>query len=83
MHFLFLDYAIRGSAEELREEGGLPNVPVQPMGYEDAKEFMKLLSDIPNSPEVESGWVGEIKDITYKLGGQLQNGRYTFSEREI
>ena len=49
------------------------------MGYGDAEHFLKLLSDIPGSPEVPTGWAGEIKGITYRIGGTLQNSKYVMN----
>ena len=75
MWVFIADYVTRFSVEETREDGLLPNIPTQPMGYGDAKHFLKLLSDIPDSPDVPEGWAGEIKGIIYKIGGELQNQR--------
>ena len=49
------------------------------MGYGDAEHFLKLLSDIQDSPEVPTGWAGEIKGITYRIGGTLQNSKYVMN----
>ncbi|XP_072024017.1 putative N-acetylated-alpha-linked acidic dipeptidase [Amphiura filiformis] len=42
----------------------LPIVPVHPIGYDDAKEFLKLMA----GEEVESKWRGRIENITYRYG---------------
>ena len=75
-----VDYVTRLGIDEAREDHGLlPKIPTQPMGYGDAEHFLKLLSDIPGSPEVPTGWAGEIKGITYRIGGTLQNSKYVMN----
>ena len=77
---LSVDYVTRLGIDEAREDHGLlPKIPTQPMGYGDAEHFLKLLSDIPDSPEVPAEWVGEIKGITYRIGGTLQNSKYVMN----
>jgi len=57
----------------IREEGIIPNIPTQPMGYGDAEKFLKYIAE-SNSAEVPQDWIGGI-NVTYKLGGALPNNR--------
>lgn len=74
--YTYSDYTIRRTVGEVREEGVLRRIPTQPMGYEDGKEFLLLLNDIPDSTtDTLVGWKGSIEGVKYRLGGQLQGGR--------
>lgn len=61
--------------EELRNEEIIPDIPTQPVGYDDAKKFLEAL---PSSP-VEEGWQGNIIGLTYNYGGPLPNRKYVTS----
>ena len=66
------DYVYREDVDQLRKDGLIPNIPTQPMGYEDAKNFLMLLKDTDAVPKE---WEGKISGITYKIGGQLSGGQ--------
>ncbi|XP_077861865.1 N-acetylated-alpha-linked acidic dipeptidase 2-like [Saccoglossus kowalevskii] len=58
------DYAYRSQVED----APLPNIPVHPIGYDDAKMFLRELSgDI-----VPSGWAGDL-GVTYRIGPGFNN----------
>ena len=61
----------RWSKSELDQEGILPTIPCQPIGYRDAKEFMKFLT----GTKVPEGWKGGLKDIEYFIGGQFDDNQ--------
>lgn len=61
------DYMYQNDEDEVI----LPKIPVQPIGYDDAKRFLMLL----DGNDVPDGWAGEIPGITYKVGPGLTNGR--------
>ncbi|XP_072045881.1 glutamate carboxypeptidase 2-like [Amphiura filiformis] len=42
----------------------LPTIPVHPIGYDDAAEFLKLMG----GEEVDDGWKGKLEGITYRYG---------------
>ena len=48
---------------EPEEIDGLPKIPAQPIGYDDARELLEKMGglDSPNS------WKGKIKGIDYKV----------------
>ena len=46
---------------------GLPKIPAQPIGYEDAKMFLEKMAG-PASP---LSWRGKIPGIEYRLGGEM------------
>lgn len=73
--FSISDYAARESLEDLRAAKQLPDIPTQPMGYEDAQKFLMQLSQVEGSEEVKADWRGGISGITYKYGGSLKNNR--------
>lgn len=54
----------------MREEKIIPNIPTQPMGYDDAKKFLQVLV----GDEVEESWRGKL-DVTYKYGGTIPDGK--------
>ncbi len=46
---------------------GLAKIPVQPIGYDDAKMFLEKMGG-PASPE---SWRGKIEGVEYRLGGEM------------
>jgi N-acetylated-alpha-linked acidic dipeptidase len=48
---------------------GLPKIPAQPIGYDDAEELLKIMG----GEAVPEEWQGKIKGLTYKLGGVMQD----------
>jgi len=60
-----VENAYRLDAEDVKEF--LPTIPVQPIGYSDAFEILKLLG----GQEVPEEWKGQIPDLTYKIGGEF------------
>lgn len=69
---LLLDYVYREDKDQLRKDGLIPNVPTQPMGYEDAKNFLMLLD---GTNPVPKDWEGKITGLTYRVGGKISGGR--------
>ncbi|XP_071510701.1 N-acetylated-alpha-linked acidic dipeptidase 2-like [Diadema antillarum] len=53
------------------EEAELPTIPVQPIGYNDARNILEQL----DGPAVPDGWAGNIQGLEYKLGPGLTSGR--------
>ena len=53
---------------EPEEVQGLPQIPTQPIGYDDAK----VLLDKMGGDEVSPEWRGNITGITYRLGGVME-----------
>jgi N-acetylated-alpha-linked acidic dipeptidase len=49
---------------------GLPKIPSQPIGYDDAKELLKQMGGNP----VPEEWRGNITGVDYRLGGVMLNG---------
>ncbi len=47
---------------------GLPKIPAQPIGYDDAAELLKRMG----GDEVPEEWKGKIKGVTYRLGGSME-----------
>ncbi|XP_071956674.1 putative N-acetylated-alpha-linked acidic dipeptidase [Antedon mediterranea] len=56
------DYAYRHSEESIADS--LPAIPVHPIGYDDATEFLKRL----DGNEVVSEWRGNLENLTYRYG---------------
>jgi N-acetylated-alpha-linked acidic dipeptidase len=57
--------SIRGQERIAIEDAGLPTIPVQPIGWDSAKEILSRMRGTP-SPE---GWKGGI-DVSYVIGGE-------------
>lgn len=66
-----IEYAIRQTTDQVREAGVIPNIPTQPLGYEDAQKFLEAL---PSDMEVNQTWRGALP-ITYHYGGALTDGK--------
>jgi len=49
------------------EVDGLPRIPSQPMGYDDAKKILAKLG----GDEVPEAWRGGIEGVKYRLGGSM------------
>jgi len=58
-----VEHAYRMELEDIQEF--LPSIPVQPIGYTDAAEILKLLG----GSTAPSDWQGGIPNLEYKLGG--------------
>lgn len=61
------DYMFRDDEKDVT----LPQIPVQPISYNDAKEFLILLE----GKEVPEGWAGKIPGVTYRIGPGLSGNR--------
>ena len=48
---------------EPEEVDGLPKIPAQPIGYDDARELLEKMGGL-DSPK---SWKGKIKGIDYKV----------------
>ena len=46
---------------------GLPKIPAQPIGYDDAKRLLEKMAG-PPSPQ---SWRGNITGVEYRLGGEM------------
>ena len=49
------------------ENKGIPKIPSQPIGYDDAKKFLEKMAG-PASP---TSWRGKIQGVEYRLGGEM------------
>jgi len=69
--FLLTEYVNRRTVEAVRKDKLIPNIPTQPVGYEDVMKFMNELG----GDEVHEAWKGKLSNITYRYGGVLPNGK--------
>ncbi|KAG1656999.1 N-acetylated-alpha-linked acidic dipeptidase 2 [Nymphon striatum] len=60
------------------DEYTIPSIPVQPIGYSDAMEFLKIMA----GPAAKDGWKGKLP-IEYKLGPGFQDEHVTKKVRII
>ncbi|KAG1683673.1 N-acetylated-alpha-linked acidic dipeptidase 2 [Nymphon striatum] len=60
------------------DEYPIPTIPVQPIGYSDAMEFLKIMA----GPAAKDGWKGKLP-IEYKLGPGFQDEHVTKKVRII
>ena len=68
------DWASVPNAYRLKPEEapGLPKIPGQPIGYDDAKVILEHLGGEPTPVD----WQGSIPNVTYKLGGTMAKSGY-------
>ena len=71
-NFCLADYALRKSVEQVREEELIPNIPTQPVGYEDAMMFLNALGGEVLTNE---SWIGKLDGVTYRIGGKLPDDK--------
>ena len=55
-----------------KDAKGMPSIPAQPIGYDDAK----ILLEHMGGPPVPENWQGAIQNLTYHLGGSMKNQGY-------
>ena len=55
-----------------KDVSGLPQIPAQPIGYDDAK----IILDNMGGDLVPTEWQGSIKNTTYRLGGTMAKSGY-------
>ena len=59
--------ALKGAFREKPEDiEGLPKIPVQPIGYDDARIILEKMG----GKESPNAWKGKLKDISYRIGGE-------------
>ncbi len=51
----------------VEDREGVPRIPAQPIGYDDAREILSRLG----GPEAPEGFIGGIQGIEYRLGGEF------------
>uniref|UniRef100_A0A0K2TTW2 Nacetylatedalphalinked acidic dipeptidase 2like [Strongylocentrotus purpuratus] n=1 Tax=Lepeophtheirus salmonis TaxID=72036 RepID=A0A0K2TTW2_LEPSM len=54
----------------LKESEGLPKIPSQPIGYDDAKKLLEIMGG--QDPPEE--WKGKVEGVSYKLGDAKKTG---------
>ncbi|CAG0916173.1 unnamed protein product, partial [Notodromas monacha] len=60
--------SIESAFREDQDKVGLPKIPVQPIGYDEAEELLKRMT----GPDAPSDWQGDLS-VTYKLGPGFSN----------
>ena len=55
--------------QDVLDAGQVPSIPVQPISYGDAEEFLSRIG----GEEAPKGWQGQI-NITYHIGPGFSNG---------
>ena len=64
------DYSYRTQTEKLRDRQILPNIPITPIGYEDAAKLLKQLGGM----RAPMDWQGTAPGIDTYYIGPLKNG---------
>lgn len=65
-----LDYAYRIPTKQLQDELVLPNIPITPIGYEDAAKLLVKMDGQMAPP----AWQGTLPGVKPYRIGPLQNG---------
>ncbi|XP_022097951.1 N-acetylated-alpha-linked acidic dipeptidase 2-like [Acanthaster planci] len=63
--------SLENAFREDESSASLPRIPVQPIGYDDAKTLLGELE----GDEVPENWRGTLQGLTYRLGPTLKNNR--------